>query len=95
MGARVAFLTTAPAGGAPSPPSTAVLVPADAVRGEGADAVVFVYASDRVERRGVTLGRSVGAEREILTGLRAGERVVVAPPPSLEDGDAVRVAEGR
>jgi RND family efflux transporter MFP subunit len=95
MGARVAFLTTTPAGGTAPPPSPAVLVPADAVRGEGADAVVFVYASDRVERRGVKVGQSVGSEREILTGLRAGERVVVAPPPSLEDGDTVRVAEGR
>jgi hypothetical protein len=29
----------------------------------------------------------------VLEGLEAGERVVVAPPASLEDGDAVRVAE--
>jgi RND family efflux transporter MFP subunit len=94
MGARVAFLTARPAGGGAPPPAPAVLVPADAVRGEGAAAVVFVHASDRVERRGVTLGRAIGAEREILTGLRAGERVVVAPAPSLEDGDAVRVGEG-
>jgi hypothetical protein len=36
----------------------------------------------------------VGAEREVVKGLRAGERVVVAPPPALEDGDAVRVTEG-
>jgi RND family efflux transporter MFP subunit len=93
MGARVAFLTARPAGGAP-PPAPAVLVPADAVRGEGAAAVVFVHASGRVERRGVTLGRAIGSEREILTGLRAGERVVVAPAPSLEDGDAVRVGDG-
>jgi RND family efflux transporter MFP subunit len=93
MGARVAFLTTETEG-ATAPPSSAVLVPADAVRGEGAAAVVFVYASDRVERRGVTPGRALGAEREIVAGLQAGERVVVAPPPSLADGDAVRVTEG-
>jgi RND family efflux transporter MFP subunit len=93
MGARVAFLTTETEG-ATAPPSSAVLVPADAVRGEGAAAVVFVYASDRVERRGVTPGRALGAEREIVAGLRVGERVVVAPPPSLADGDAVRATEG-
>jgi RND family efflux transporter MFP subunit len=92
MGARVAFLTTQPSGGAP-PPIPTVLVPADAVRGEGAAAAVFVHAGDRVERRSVTLGQAVGAEREIVKGLRAGERVVVAPAPSLKDGDAVRVAE--
>jgi RND family efflux transporter MFP subunit len=92
MGARVAFLTTQPATGRPAAPP-AVLVPADAVRGEGANAVVFVHAGERVERRGVTLGQAVGAEREIASGLRAGERVVVAPAPTLKDGDAVRVAE--
>jgi multidrug efflux pump subunit AcrA (membrane-fusion protein) len=55
---------------------------------------VFVHAGERVERRAVTVGQTVGADREILAGLRHGERVVVAPPPGLEDGDAVRVAEG-
>jgi RND family efflux transporter MFP subunit len=92
MGVRVAFLTTQPAAGRPAP-VPAVLVPAEAVRGEGTSAVVFVYGGERVERRGVTLGQAVGTEREIVRGLRAGERVVVAPAPTLKDGDAVRVAE--
>jgi RND family efflux transporter MFP subunit len=93
MGARVAFLTTQPPAGRPAP-APALLVPADAVRGEGSAAAVFVHAGERVERRAVTVGQTVGADREILAGLRHGERVVVAPPPGLEDGDAVRVAEG-
>jgi HlyD family secretion protein len=92
MGARVAFLTTQPAGGGPAP-TPAVLVPAEAVRGDGTAAAVFVYTNDHVERRAVTLGQAVGTEREVVAGLRAGERVVVAPPPTLKDGDAVRVAE--
>jgi len=86
MGVRVAFLE--PRGATPvRPPTVGVLVPADAVRADGA---VFVAAEGKVARRGVTLGKTVGAEREVLTGLTAGERVVVAPPPSLADGDAVR-----
>jgi len=93
MGIRVAFLTTQPIAGA-APPVPAVLVPTDAVRGEGTSAAVFVHAGDRVERRPVTLGQAVGTEREVVSGLKAGERVVVAPPPTLKDGDAVRVAEG-
>jgi RND family efflux transporter MFP subunit len=93
MGVRVAFLTTAPAGGGPVP-APALLVPADAVRGEGSAAAVFVHTGERVERRVVTVGQAVGADREILGGLRPGERVVVAPPPGLKDGAAVRVAEG-
>ena len=87
MGVRVAFLerpSAAPAAAA------GVLVPAEAVRADGGGNVVFVYANAKVERRAVTLGRDVGAQRQVLSGLRDGERVVLSPPPSLRDGDAVR-----
>jgi RND family efflux transporter MFP subunit len=91
MGVRVGFLG---AGGPAAPaPEPGVLVPAEAVRGDGASAVVFVLSGDKVERRSVTLGRAVGANRQVLSGLRDGERVVLAPPESLKDGDAVRLAE--
>jgi RND family efflux transporter MFP subunit len=94
MGARVAFLTTAPAAGRP-PTVPGVLVPAEAVQGEGAAAAVFVYTGERLERRAVTLGQAVGADREVVSGLRPGERVVLAPAATLKDGDAVRVAESQ
>jgi RND family efflux transporter MFP subunit len=96
MGVRVAFLErapTAPDGGGAA--KTGVLVPADAVRPDGAQALVFVYANGKVERRRVTLGESLGAERQVLSGIRPGERVVLSPPPSLQDGAAVKLAEGR
>ena len=70
-----------------------MLVPAEAVRGDGAAGVVFVVAGEKVERRNVTLGAAVGANRQVLSGLRDGERVVLAPPESLKDGDAIRLAE--
>ena len=41
----------------------------------------------------MTLARTVGTEREVVAGVAAGERVVTAPPASLADGAAVRVAE--
>jgi RND family efflux transporter MFP subunit len=92
MGVRVAFLDPRPATPARTA-APAVLVPADAIRAEGAGNVVFVLADDKVAKRDVTLGKTIGTEREVLTGIVAGERVVVAPPPSLSDGDAVRVSE--
>jgi RND family efflux transporter MFP subunit len=88
MGVRVAFLAAEPAArGA----ATGVLVPASAVRGDGAGAHVFVHLDGKVERRPVTTGPAIGADRQVLRGLREGERVVVAPPESLEDGDPVRL----
>jgi len=90
MGVRVAFLEReAPAGAKPA--TAAVVIPGDAVRADGA---VFVVADGKVKQRAVTFGKTVGTEREVLTGLRVGEVVVVAPPPSLRDGDAVRVTTG-
>jgi RND family efflux transporter MFP subunit len=93
MGARVGFLDSKPAAGA-LPPAPGVLVPADAVRTEGETSLVFVYAaSGKVERRSVTLGLDVSGQRRVLSGLRDGERVVLAPPPTLADGQAVKLAE--
>jgi RND family efflux transporter MFP subunit len=92
MGVRVAFLDAKPAPAA-TPPAAAVLVPADAVRADGGEGVVFVLANDRVERRRVTLGPLVGGQRQVVAGLRDGERVVLSPPASLEDGDAVKRAD--
>jgi RND family efflux transporter MFP subunit len=92
MGVRVAFLG-GDAGRTAAAAKPLVLVPADAVREGGGAAAVFVYADGKVQRRAVTLGRAVGASRQVLSGLRDGERVVLAPPASLRDGAAVRVDE--
>ena len=89
MGVRVAFLDPPPAPRAPRRCTAGVLVPAEAVRAEGAAGVVFVYADGKVERRSVTLGQTVGGQRQVLSGLRDGERVVLSPPASLGDGAAV------
>jgi RND family efflux transporter MFP subunit len=91
MGVRVGFLGAAPP--APSAPAGSVLVPAETVRGEGAAAVVFVYVDGKVERRPVALGRATGGHREILNGVRPGERVVVAPPASLDHDARVKITE--
>jgi RND family efflux transporter MFP subunit len=91
MGVRVGFLDPGRAA-PPRVPTPAVLVPADAVRSEGGASVVFVVSDVKVSRRAVTLGKTVGPDREVLTGLKAGERVVLAPPASLADGATVRVA---
>jgi RND family efflux transporter MFP subunit len=92
MGVRVAFLNPEPAG-ARAAKMQGVLVPTEAVRGEGAQAVVFVYAGDKVKRRKVTLGQTVGANRVVLNGVRDGEQVVLTPPESLKDGDTVKLAK--
>jgi RND family efflux transporter MFP subunit len=94
MGVRVGFLESKAAGAAPAPAAAGVLVPAEAVRPDGNDGIVFVVADNKkVERRRVTLGPDTAGQRRVVSGLREGERVVLAPPPGLEDGQAVRLGE--
>jgi len=94
MGVRVGFLESKAPGEAPAPRAAGVLVHADAVKPEGADGVVFVVTDGKkVERRRVTLGPDLAGQRRVVSGLREGERVVLAPPPGLADGQAVRLGE--
>ncbi|HEX6913258.1 MAG TPA: hypothetical protein VF142_22795, partial [Longimicrobium sp.] len=70
----------------------ALVVPAAAVRGQGADQHVLVVSGDSVQRRAVTVGsrddgRGVVA---VESGLTAGERVIVSPG-SVPAGQKVRV----
>jgi RND family efflux transporter MFP subunit len=91
MGVRVAFLDPQPA--PPAPLTSGVLVPAESVWADGTAGVMFVYANGKVERRSVTLGETISGHRQVLSGLRDGERVVLSPPASLKDGDAVKLGE--
>jgi RND family efflux transporter MFP subunit len=93
MGTRVGFLDPKPAGA--TPPAPGVLVPAEAVRSDEAGPAIFVYAGGKVERRSVTLGPDGAGGRRVLSGLREGERVVLAPPAALADGQVVKPVEGR
>jgi multidrug efflux pump subunit AcrA (membrane-fusion protein) len=92
MGVRVAFLEDAPApGGAPLP---GLRIPAAAVQASGGTGVVFVVHDDTVERRAVRLGSGGGGSALVLSGLAAGDKVVVGDLGQMRDGATVRVAQG-
>ncbi|NHA13800.1 efflux RND transporter periplasmic adaptor subunit [Thioalkalivibrio sp. XN279] len=89
MGVRVAFLS-ADEPAAPNAPSR-LLVPAAALVDADGDSHVFVLQGENVVRRQVEVGEARGEFRQVLEGLRSGERVVLDPPAGLEDGSMVRV----
>jgi len=92
MGVRVSFLEKAQPAGAPKQ-KPGVLAPAAAiVSGDGGD-IAFVVADDKVERRALKLGRTLGEDREVLEGLAGGDTVVLDPPEELVDGAQVRVTK--
>jgi RND family efflux transporter MFP subunit len=90
MGVKVTFLREAGDTGTPAA-APMTLVPKGAVRGAGADQHVFVIRGEVVERRAVKVGGSDGDRLEVLGGLSATDRVVVAPPPDLQDGMKITV----
>lgn len=87
MGVKVTFLAPEDAGREPS--RQYLLVPRAALRREDEREVVYVLKQDRVERRAVRVGAVEGEEVEVLSGLSAGEQVVVEGPEDLADGDKV------
>ena len=96
MGVRVSFLDpasqeTASAAGAEKPRGVRVPAAAIVVR-DGAETAFVVGAEDAAQQRAVETGISMGNDRQVLSGLSAGETVVLAPPETLQDGDRVRTA---
>jgi RND family efflux transporter MFP subunit len=75
-------------------PSGVMTIPTNAlmIRAEGTR-VAAVGADSRVQLRAVRVGRNYGEAIEILDGISAGDRLVLNPPDSLNDGDEVSVAE--
>jgi RND family efflux transporter MFP subunit len=84
MFARVR-LTLGEATGATLVPAAAVVTTPDQER------VLFVVAGDLAERRVVEVGIEDGEHIQVVSGLAAGERVVVAGHPQLEDGARVSI----
>jgi RND family efflux transporter MFP subunit len=93
MGVRVSFLETAKPETAKQPQG--VRAPGAAiVKRDGRD-VVFALndAGDAVEQRELKTGMALGDDRQVLSGLVAGDIVVLDPPDELKDGGKVRMAK--
>lgn len=92
IGVRVSFLgSKAPAA---APPPKGVLVPAAALAQREGRSVVFVVVDGRVQQRSVVPAKQdVGTMKLLPEAVKAGERVVLAPPEALHDGADVRVED--
>jgi RND family efflux transporter MFP subunit len=84
MGVRVAFLSEA-ADTAAEPPA-GVLVPPGAIRRDADGNGAFVLREGKLEARRVELGERIGGQQQVLSGLAAGERVVLDPAATLKEG---------
>ena len=70
----------------------ALAVPDSAIVRQGQLATLFIVTADgRARMRVVRTGDAADDRIEIVAGVAPGEQIIVAPPPSLRDGDPVRV----
>jgi len=90
MSAKVSFLSR-PVSRLDQIPRTAVSQKALVARGEGK--TVFLVKGDRVEETQVRTGTQIGDMVEVISGLKAGDQVVLEPPPKLKSGARIRVGE--
>ncbi len=73
----------------------AVIVPKESVVRELQKAHVFIAKGDKAEKRAVTLGLEEDDRVEALTGVKPGEKIIVAGQGGLKDGSSIRVLEQR
>jgi len=91
MGVKVSFLREDEGPKPQGPVVPTMTVPKGAIKTADGSTIVFVVKDDRVDRRAVRLGLETGDDVEVVSGLTAGERVVIDAPPQLKDGDRVKV----
>ena len=71
--------------------TTALRVPVSAVVKRGQMEMIFVAVNHRAQMRLVKTGKSVGGEIELVSGVHAGENVVIEGAPELADGQRLEV----
>jgi RND family efflux transporter MFP subunit len=92
MGVRVSFLEAAKPATAQQPQG--VRAPSAAIVQRGGRDVAFALKDDNtVEQRELKTGIAMGDDRQVLSGLSAGDSVVLDPPDALKDGSKVRMAK--
>lgn len=90
MSAKVAFLEREVQPGEAKP--RVAIPPASVVRRDGRE-FVFLVSGDRVRQTPVTLGPKLGDMVEVVSGVKAGDRIATKPLDKLRDEARVKTAE--
>jgi len=68
-------------------PATALVLDANGVR------VALLGGDSKVTFRAIKLGRDLGDQAEVLSGLSSSDKLIDSPPEWLSEGDEVKVAD--
>jgi len=76
------------------PPKRSVYIPESAVfNTKNNEGSVFIINGSILTERNITFGHLYGEEREVITGLNAGELIVLRPDSDLREGTSVTVMQ--
>jgi multidrug efflux pump subunit AcrA (membrane-fusion protein) len=90
MSAKVSFLARKLAPGEMKPRLAAAR---SALIDRNGKTIAYLLEGNRVRETPIKVGKTFGDMVEILSGLKAGDRIVVTPPKRLKDGSRIKVAE--
>ena len=94
MGARVDFMEPEPPAGEVKASGPArIRVPAEAVRQQDGQMIVWLVRDGRLQSRNVNAGPVSGGFREIRSGLSGGEMIVVGAADNAKAGQRVKSAQ--
>jgi len=92
MGIKVTFLSDEPVKKADAnAPVVAAMLPNEALHDDGGKKIVYLVKNDKLERRAVAVGSTQGSQTEIMSGIAAGDAIVVKGPANMQDGLAVQI----
>jgi RND family efflux transporter MFP subunit len=77
----------------PDTPGTLRIPTSALIFRENGPQLALLGPGDKVELRSIKLGRNLGTEFEVLSGLSTSDTVINSPPDSLSQGEQVRVAK--
>lgn len=88
--AQVSFLADESTGASSEAESSTIWIPSTAcAKGEGDTAKVFVAGDGRIQATSIKLGRQVGSQVEVVSGLTVGQRIVADGLEKLTDGQRI------
>jgi len=90
MRAKVSFLSRLVKEGEEQPRT---VVNPSALVTNGNKKTVFVVQGDKVTETPITVGPLLGDRMEVLSGVKAGDRVVVKPSKRLRNGSRIKILE--
>ncbi len=68
----------------------ALTVPSSALFREKGGWAVFAVVDGRAQFKSIEIGRSNGVHAEVLSGLEAGDGIILYPGPGITDGTSVK-----